>query len=352
MPPNGSGNDMPGGGPLTPGMQGNASDSNLNAPKFTGNKLINNSLFNEDTYIQNIKVQIQIWNQCLIILNPIGGGPNTPNTPGSAHAGDFPAPSPKMMTDSSNPSGPGSNTGPGPNKKFPAQSPGPRTPNDPSGAGSRFPIPSPQSQQGMPGGPGGGGPRFPGPMSNADNPMGGNSSDSNMPLNPSGPPGSKSGPGPGGPPFDPISSLAQMSQQLQASSGGGPTGGPMNNSLGPGSDMNTLCNMDAGMMSMGRGGPHGPMLGPDGNPVSGPGGPMGNMDGMGPMGPGGPNNMGMMSGPRGNFGPMMGPNGPMGGPNGPMGMGGPGGPMGPGKLLLLVQILNLPLFDLLLAVFK
>ena len=147
------------------------------------------------------------------------GGPNTPNTPGSAHEG-FPAPSPKMM-DSSNPSGPGSNTGPGSNKKFPAQSPGPRTPNDPSGMGSRFPIPSPQSQQGMQGGPGGGGPRFPGPMSNNDNPMGGNSSDSNMPLNPSGPPGSKSGPGPGGPAFDPISSLAQMSQQLQASSSGG-----------------------------------------------------------------------------------------------------------------------------------
>ena len=83
-------------------------------------------------------------------------------------------------------------------------------------------MPSPQSQQGMPGNQGGGGPRFAGPMSNPDNPMGGNSSDSNMPLNPSGPPGSKSGgPGQGGPPFDPISSLAQMSQQLQASSTGG-----------------------------------------------------------------------------------------------------------------------------------
>ena len=135
----------------------------------------------------------------------------------------FPAPSPKGMADScsSNPSGPGSNAGPGTNKKFPAQSPGPRTPNDPTGAGSRFPMPSPQSQQGMPGNQGGG-PRFAGPMSNPDNPMGGNSSDSNMPLNPSGPPGSKSGgPGQGGPPFDPISSLAQMSQQLQASSTGG-----------------------------------------------------------------------------------------------------------------------------------
>ena len=50
MPPNGSGNDMPGGGPLTPGMQGNTSDSNLNAPKFTGNGLINSLLFYEDTY--------------------------------------------------------------------------------------------------------------------------------------------------------------------------------------------------------------------------------------------------------------------------------------------------------------
>ena len=51
MPPNGSGNDMPGGGPLTPGMQGNASDSNLNAPKFSGNELINSLLLNEDIII-------------------------------------------------------------------------------------------------------------------------------------------------------------------------------------------------------------------------------------------------------------------------------------------------------------
>ena len=109
----------------------------------------------------------------------------------------------------------------------------------------------------------------------------------------------------------------------------GPTGGSSGNSFGPGNDMNTLCNMDAGMMSMGRGGP---MLGPDGNPVPGPGGPMGGMDGMGPMGPGGPNNMGMIRGPSGGFGPMMGPNGPMGGPNAPMGMDGPGGPMGPGMM--------------------
>ena len=124
-------------------------------------------------------------------------------------------------------------------------------------------------------------------------------------------------------------------------SGGGSTG----NSFAPGGDMNTLCNMDAGMMSMGRGGPQGPMLGPDGNPVSGPVGPMGSMDGMGPMcgpggpmqgGPGGPNNIGMMRGPGGGFGPMMGPGGQMGGPNGPMGMEGPGGPMGPGMITILI----------------
>ena len=99
--------------------------------------------------------------------------------------------------------------------------------------------------------------------------------------------------------------------------------------------------MDAGMMSMGRGGP---MLGPDGNPVSSPGGPMGSMDGMGPMcggpmhsGPGGPSNMGVMRGPGGPFGPMMGPGGQMGGPNGPMGMDGPGAPMGPGTSIILVH---------------
>ena len=39
VPPNGSGADMPGGGPLTPLQQGNTTDSNLNAPKFTGNRI-------------------------------------------------------------------------------------------------------------------------------------------------------------------------------------------------------------------------------------------------------------------------------------------------------------------------
>ena len=60
---------------------------------------------------------------CVILLKFLGGGPNTPNTPGSIHDGPvgFPAPSPKTMTEScsSNPNGPGSNAGPGSNKKFP-----------------------------------------------------------------------------------------------------------------------------------------------------------------------------------------------------------------------------------------
>ena len=114
------------------------------------------------------------------------------------------------------------NSGPGSNKRFPAQSPGPRTPNDPAGAGSRFPMPSPQSQQGMPGAQTGG-PRFAGPGAgpHPENPMGGTGADSNMPLNPSGPPTSKSGGS--GPPqhFDPISSLAQMSQSLTNTSSAG-----------------------------------------------------------------------------------------------------------------------------------
>ena len=160
-------------------------------------------------------------NSCLFL-----GGPNTPNTPGSANDGQvgFPAPSPKT-TDSSS-----SNmctSGPGSNKRFPAQSPGPRTPNDPAGTGScgggsRFPMPSPQSQQGMPGAQPGG-PRFAGPGAGPrpENPMGGPGGDSNMPLNPSGPPTSKSGGS--GPPqhFDPISSLAQMSQSLTNTSSAG-----------------------------------------------------------------------------------------------------------------------------------
>ena len=160
--------------------------------------------------------------------------------------------------------------------------------------------------------------------------------------------------------FDPISSMAQMSQQLSVSSASGPPqGGPPD------------CNMDAGMMNMGR---------PNGMP-GGPGGPMGPGDMMGGP-PGGLHDMGdprMMgktllkaifyyyfvtfelkkvftqltnkkfvkstlvfynvSGPGGPGGPPPGMMGP--GPRGPphpgmrpgfppmMGPGGPGGPMGP-----------------------
>ena len=70
--------------------------------------------------------------------------------------------------------------------------------------------------------------------------------------------------------FDPISSMAQMSQQLSVSSASGPPQGPPD------------CNMDAGMMNMGRpngmgpGGPGGPM-----GPGDMPGGPPGGFHDMG-----------------------------------------------------------------------
>ena len=69
--------------------------------------------------------------------------------------------------------------------------------------------------------------------------------------------------------FDPISSMAQMSQQLSVSSAsGGPPQGPPD------------CNMDAGMMNMGR--PNG-MPGGPGGPMSGDmmGGPPGGLHDMG-----------------------------------------------------------------------
>merc|ERR1719328_292829 len=102
---------------------------------------------------------------------------------------------------------------------------------------NRFPVPSPGHMSGGPGGPGG--PRFPGGPPSG--PPGGMSPMHDAPLNPSAP-GSTMTKG-----FDPISSMAQMSQQLTnsvPSSTSGPNSGP-----GGAGD---LSNMDAGMMSMGR----------------------------------------------------------------------------------------------------
>merc|ERR550532_1570875 len=99
--------------------------------------------------------------------------------------------------------------------------------------------------------------------------------------------------------FDPISSMAQMSQQLASS-------GPM------------TCGTPTSTDSMDMGMRNGPMLGPDGLPVPVSHG-MGTPPMGGPMMPPGPN--GPFNGPI--MGPGPGPGGPMGGPGGPMG--GPGG---------------------------
>merc|ERR1719210_3067308 len=117
---------------------------------------------------------------------------------------------------------------------------------------SRFPVPSPGQR--FPGPPMG-----PGPGPGRPSSTGGMSPMHDAPLNPSA--ASTMGRG-----FDPISSMAQMSQQLTSTSSAnaGPPGGPPD-----------LCNMDAGMMQMGR--PNGMM-----------GGPPPDM-----MGPGGPGDMGM-----------------------------------------------------------
>merc|ERR1712106_855796 len=159
---------------------------------------------------------------------------------------------------------------------------------------------------------------------------------SNMPLNPATP--SSTGNNPcsmAGKAFDPISSMAQMSQQLtgQVST---PCSTPNSIGQGPDSGLGSMGNLEPGMMNSPLGGS---MLGPDGNPVGSSSGMMPghdssptNMDSMGmgmrpngpPMGPNGPI---LGPGPRG-----MGPNGQMMGPGGPMdprGMMGPGGMTGP-----------------------
>merc|ERR1719262_1081441 len=149
---------------------------------------------------------------------------------------NFPVPSPSQNMDKHRMT-PGGSVAPPPSSsadpaKFPAPSPGhsggPRTPMDPSASNNRFPVPSPGHMgSGPPGG------RFPGPPG----PGGMSPMQHDAPLNPSAPGTMSKG-------FDPISSMAQMSQQLTNS----PVPTSSANSGGP----PDLCNMDAGMMSMGR----------------------------------------------------------------------------------------------------
>ena len=139
-----------------------------------------------------------------------GGGPNTPNTPNSDM--NFPVPSPSQNQDKLNRMTPSSQS----DSKFPAPSPGGASggPRSPMVSSSRFPVPSPgQRFPGPPGGPMGGPGRPPS--------TGGMSPMHDAPLNPSA--ASTMGRG-----FDPISSMAQMSQQLTSTSSAnaGPPGGP------------------------------------------------------------------------------------------------------------------------------
>merc|ERR1719328_1019854 len=211
------------------------------------------------------------------------GGPNTPHTPtseGGLYPGDGPA-TPHTPS------------------RYPAPSPSPADP--------RFPIPASPGQGRLPGG-----------MSPSHMPGMGPDNTGNMPLNPGTPSSQPNNPNMSNKGFDPISSMAQMSQQL-AGAGPGSTPCSTPNSIGPGPDsgLGSMGNLEPGMMNSPLGGS---MLGPDGNPVfssssltpghdssptysdsAGPGGPIG----MRPNGPG------PMMGPRG---PMMGPGGPMGGP--------------------------------------
>lgn len=187
-------------------------------------------------------------------------------------------------------------------------------PTGPGGPGMKMPSsPFPDLSSPRMGGGGGGGGGGMGDMNSSGNYPG---APSDIPLNPGGTPNNAMGPSPisSGPPnnkmstpFDPISSMAQMSQQLTSQVGPGP---PMSSTPPP------------SMMMMG--GPNGMM---------GPGGMMG---GMGPGGMGGPGGQMM-----GQFNPsmhgMQGMPQQMGDPNSMMmgpGNGGPG-QSGPGMVSFL-----------------
>ena len=224
----------------------------------------------------------------------------------------------------------GGGGGGGGGNRYPGSSP--QMPGGPASVGapgfnqnSGGPMMTGQGPASYPTGPGGPGMKMPSsPFPDLSSPrMGGGMGDmgnssgnypgapSDMPLNPGGTPNNNMGPSPisSGPannkmptPFDPISSMAQMSQQLTSQVGPGP---PMSSTPPP------------SMMMMG--GPNGMM---------GPGGMMG---GMGPGGMGGPGGQMM-----GQFNPsmhgMQGMPQQMGDPNSMMMGPGNGGPSGPGMV--------------------
>merc|ERR1719507_738351 len=194
-----------------------------------------------------------------LVSPSVGGDPSTPapdskgpGTPGPQTPGSGQEP----------PKYPGPNT---PTSEAQWGDTGPATPHTPSSQDKRFPAPSPNAADQrfpIPASPSQG--RLPGGMSPSHMGAMGPDHSVNMPLNPGTPSSQNNNPNMSNKGFDPISSMAQMSQQL-AGAVSTPCSTP--NSIGPGPDsgLGSMGNLEPGMMNSPLGGS---MLGPDGNPVS------------------------------------------------------------------------------------
>merc|ERR1719225_569539 len=221
-----------------------------------------------------------------LVSPSVGGDPSTPQPADSARPSSVGPNTPSsQLGDSAPPKYPGPSLTPSGGGEGNMYMGDPGTPSSQDKSRS-FPVPSPSTDPRfpVPASPSG---RFPGGVSPSN--MGGMpSQDINMPLNPGTPSTQSQGQGP--PPsktFDPISSMAQMSQQLtgQVTT---PCSTPNSVGQGPDSGLGSMGNLEHGMMNSPLGGA---MLGPNG-PMMGPNGPMGGPGGPGMMGPGGPNMMG------------------------------------------------------------
>merc|ERR1719210_2815867 len=231
-----------------------------------------------------------------LVSPSVGGDPSTPQPADSARPSSVGPNTPSsQLGDSAPPKYPGPSLTPSGGGEGNMYMGDPGTPSSQDKSRS-FPVPSPSTDPRfpVPASPSG---RFPGGVSPSN--MGGMpSQDINMPLNPGTPSTQSQGQGP--PPsktFDPISSMAQMSQQLTGQTGTTPCSTPNSVGQGPDSGLGSMGNLEHGMMNSPLGGA---MLGPDGNPVSGSGMLPGldssptTMDSMGPNGP--------LMGPGGNRG--------------------------------------------------
>ena len=258
----------------------------------------------------------------------VGGDPSTPN-PSESKGPGTPAPqTPSSQHGDAPPKYPGGPQTPHtPTSDGLYHGDGPATPHTPSSQDkARFPAPSPSPAD----------PRFPIPASPgrlhggmSPSHMGGMGPEisGNLPLNPATPSSQSTNTNMSSKGFDPISSMAQMSQQLAGPGGAGSTPCSTPNSVGPGPDsgLGSMGNLEPGMINSPLGGA---MLGPDGNPVF-------SSSGLTPVHDSSPTGLDSMAGMgmRPNGPPMQGgpgPRGPMMGPGGPMGGNMMGGPMGPG----------------------